>query len=350
MSPAQPTIIAVSDATGETAEQAGKAALAQFGHHEEGAVRVISNIRSVEALEAAVLKAKKIGALLLFTLVETELRGAVKDMALTHGVRAVDLIGGLIRGLATHLDLTPLSVPGLSHELDEEYFKRVAAIEFSVNNDDGKNPQNLPKADIVIVGISRASKTPLSNYIAHRGYKVANVPIVMGVPLPRQLDEVDPDRVFALTIDPVVLMKIRQARMASLRMRSDSDYGDLRQIRREINHAKRTAQEQHGWTLVDMSRKAVEEAATAIIETFRSRFALDGTRRGDTKKGSSKKRAAKKTTAKAKKKASKKKAPNKQAAARKPSAKKKAAKKKASKKKAAKKRATRTKASRGARR
>jgi len=309
VTPGKPTIIVVSDATGETAEQAGKAALAQFGHHEEDAVRVISNIRSVPALEAAVMKASNIGALLLYTLVEKDLRGAIKDLALAHGVTAVDLIGGLIRGLAAHLNLTPLSVPGLSHELDDEYFKRVAAVEFSVNQDDGKNPQNLTKADIVIVGISRASKTPLSNYIAHRGFKVANVPIVMGVPLPRQLAEVDPERVFALTIDPVVLMKIRQARMESLRMHADSDYGDLRQIRREINHAKRVATEHGGWTLIDMSRKAVEEAASSIIETHRKRFTPDGKRR---RRKRSPKKSAKKGAA-AKRKTPKKKAATKRA-------------------------------------
>ncbi len=317
MTPLQAIVVAVSDATGETAEQAGKAALAQFGQQEETAVRTFSNVRTVEDLERVVRRAGEMGAVIVYTLVDTELRGAIKDVAQAHGVRAIDLIGGLIRGLAAHLDIAPLAVPGLSHELDEEYFKRVAAVEFAVNNDDGKNPQNLVQADIVIVGISRASKTPLSNYIAHRGYKVANVPIVMGVPLPKQLDDVDRDRVFALTVDPVVLMKIRRARMESLRMRPDADYGDIRQIRREINHAKRLVRENDGWTMVDMSRKAVEEAATAIIETYRTRFDADGRRR--------KPKAAKKKAAKKK-------------AGRKKAAKKKAARRKSAKKKAAKKR------------
>ncbi len=300
----EPLVVAISDSTGETAEAAGKAALAQFGQHDEAAVKTFSNVRTVDALETAVVAAQKIDALLVYTLVEKELRDAVRDLARTHGVRAVDLIGGLIRGLAEHLDKTPLSVPGLSHELDEEYFRRVAAVEFTVKHDDGKNPQNLGKADIVIVGISRASKTPLSNYIAHRGLKVANVPIVMGIPLPAQLDKVDPRRVFALTIDPVVLMKIRQARIESLRMSTDDDYGDLRQIRREINEAKRVFAAHPDWTLVDMSRKAVEEAASAIIETYRDRFAEGAD--VPPKRRAAKKKASKKKTAK--KRASKKKA------------------------------------------
>ncbi len=274
--PADPIILAISDSTGETAEAAAKAALAQFGQQDEGAVRTVSNVRTIAALDAAIVEGKRIGALLVYTLVERELRDAVRDLALTHEVHAVDLIGGLIRGLAVHLGRTPLSVPGLSHELDEEYFRRVAAVEFTVNHDDGKNPQNLTKADIVIVGISRASKTPLSNYIAHRGFKVANVPIVLDLPLPRELEDVDPRRVFALTIDPVVLRKIRQARMESLHMHGNSDYGDLRQIRREISQAKRIFQDHPQWRIVDMSRKAVEEAASTIIETYRERFGAGG--------------------------------------------------------------------------
>ena len=308
MTPAAPIIVAISDATGETAEQSASAALAQFGYSDDS-VRTFSNVRSEGDLSKALERARELGAMVVYTLVDKKLRGAIKDLAQVEGVTAVDLIGGLIRSLARHLDTSPMSVPGLSHELDDEYFRRVAAVEFSVNHDDGKNPQNLTKADIVIVGISRASKTPLSNYIAHRGFRVANVPIVMGVPLPKQLDDVDPDRVFVLTVDPVVLMKIRQARMASLRMRPDSDYGDIRQIRREINHAKRVASENGGWTMVDMSRKAVEEAATAIIETYRSRFNPDGSRRG--RKGAAKKTARKKAKKAAKKRASRKRTPKK---------------------------------------
>lgn len=315
MNERSPVIVAVSDSTGETAEAAADAALAQFGRHSENAVRTASNVRTIAALEDVLRDAKRVGALVVYTLVERELRDAIKDLALAHGVRAVDLIGGLIRGLAEHLNLTPLSVPGLSHELDEDYFKRVAAVEFTVNHDDGKNPQNLAKADLVIVGISRASKTPLSNYIAHRGFRVANVPIVLGLPLPSELGDVDPRRVFALTIDPVVLMKIRQARIEALGMRPDSDYGDIRQIRREINNAKRVFQEHPEWTLIDMSRKAVEEAASNIIETFRWRFAEGGAERRRKKRAAKKKKKRKKSARKqTARKAGKKKRARKQAA------------------------------------
>jgi regulator of PEP synthase PpsR (kinase-PPPase family) len=275
MSPTHAIILAISDATGETSEQAGKAALAQFGLQEQGTVRTVSNIRTVSALEEVMRKAKEIHALVVYTLVDRTLRHAVRDLAERHDVTAVDLIGGLIRGLAQHLGQAPLSVPGLGHELSEEYFRRIAAVEFTVNQDDGKNPQNLHRADIVLVGISRTSKTPLSNYLAHRGLKVANVPIVQDVPLPRELESVDPRRVFALGLNAVTLQNIRQTRMEKLRMKPGSDYGDLRQIRREIGYARRLFDQHPEWTQVDVSRKAVEESAATVIEIYRDHFEKD---------------------------------------------------------------------------
>jgi len=321
-------ILAISDATGETSEQAGKAALAQFGLQEEGTVRTISNVRTVEALEDVFREARRIDALVLYTLVAQGLRHAVRELADKHEVMAVDLIGGLIRGLAEHLGQAPLSVPGLGHELSEDYFRRIAAVEFAVKNDDGKNPQNLRKAEIVLMGISRTSKTPLSNYIAHRGYKVANVPIVQDVPLPRELEEVDPRRVFALKINAATLMHIRQTRMRKLGMKPGSDYGDLRQIRREIGYARKLFDQNPEWTQIDVSRKAVEEAAATIGEVYREHFPLEeepkaatparerGSKKASRRKAPAKKAPAKKAARKArgnratKKRASKKKTPS----------------------------------------
>lgn len=298
--PSQPILIALSDATGETAEQACKAALAQFGRVEDSSVRVVPHVLSDRALEAAVLQAKQTGALLAYTLVGPELRTRVKELSDQHRVTTVDLLGPLIARIARQVGQKPLKVPGLGHELDEDYFRRIEAVEFAVNNDDGKLPQNLPKAEIVIVGISRTSKTPLSNYIAHRGYKVSNVPLVLDVPLPRQLTEVDPRRVFGLLIDPVVLMKIRKARMETLRMSADSDYGDLRHIRHEIRYAKKIFAEHPEWTIIDITRKAVEETAAQVLETYRTNLAAPPktkAKRKTRKKAGKKKATAKKKVA-----------------------------------------------------
>jgi regulator of PEP synthase PpsR (kinase-PPPase family) len=265
-------ILALSDATGETAEQCCRAALAQFGHPEEVQVRVLGHVLDERALAAALEEARRLEALVVYTLVGRELRKRLQELVEEMGVTAVDVLGPLMARVARLVGRSPKAVPGLGHELTEEYFQRIAAVEFAVNNDDGKNPHNLPKADIVIVGLSRTSKTPLSNYIAQRGYRVANVPVVMGIPLPRQLDQVDPRRVFALTLDPVTLKNIRRTRMEALGMAPDSDYGDLRQIRREAEHAAALYAQHPEWTQIDVTQKAVEETAALVLEAWRARF------------------------------------------------------------------------------
>ncbi len=270
-----PLVMAISDSTGETAEQCCRAALAQFGQFPEGAVRVIPHVRDEATLERCVRDAVAHGALIAYTLVGGDLRARLQAMAEEYDVVAHDLLGGLIGRLATQLGRRARNVPGLGHELDAEYFKRIEAIEFAVYNDDGKNPGNLKKADLVLLGISRTSKTPLGAYIAHRGYKVANVPIVLDLPLPAELDQVDPRRVFGLMTDAVTLMNIRRARMQALGMSPDAGYGDLRQIRREIQYAQRLFDAHPEWTVVDVSQRAIEETASGILERFRQRFESD---------------------------------------------------------------------------
>ncbi|MDJ0972907.1 MAG: pyruvate, water dikinase regulatory protein [Planctomycetota bacterium] len=272
MNQQQPLVMAVSDATGETAQQTCRAALAQFGKADDTLILVRSHILDEEGLEKVIVEAKSLGAMVAYTIVGAELRPRVKELAEKHDVRAVDLLTPLIARLARHMDESPRSVPGLGYELDEEYFRRVEAVEFAVYNDDGREPRNLTKADIVIVGISRTSKTPLSNYIAHRGYKVANVPLVLDLPTPPELDDVDPQRVFGLVIEPSVLMKIRRERMEALHMRPDSEYGDIQHIRREATWAKRILDQHPQWTVINVTRKAVEETAARILTLYRSRF------------------------------------------------------------------------------
>lgn len=268
----QPLIMALSDATGETAQQTCRAALAQFGSTDDSLILVRSHILDAEGLEKVVLEAKALGAMVAYTVVGADLRPRVKELAAKHDVVAVDLLTPLIARLGRHMGKSPLATPGLGHELDEDYFRRVEAVEFAVYNDDGREPRNLSKADIVIVGISRTSKTPLSNYIAHRGYKVANVPLVLDLPTPPELDEVDPQRVFGLVIEPSVLMKIRRERMEALHMRPDSEYGDIQHIRREATWAKRILDQHPQWTVINVTRKAVEETAARILTLYRSRF------------------------------------------------------------------------------
>jgi regulator of PEP synthase PpsR (kinase-PPPase family) len=266
------TIFAVSDATGGTAEAAAKAAVAQFVPPDEARVRLFSHVLTPDAVETVLAAARVQGALVVYTIVGPELRAHVKATAEEMDVPAVDLMGPLVARLAAHIGRQPLALPGLGHETDGEYFRRIDAVEFTVRNDDGKEPRNLRKADLVFVGISRSGKTPLSNYIAQRGYKVANVPIVLGVPLPRELDEVDPKRVFGLLIDPATLVRIRRTRMETLGMAPGDDYGEIAQIRRELEHAKALYAAHPAWTVIDITRKAVEETASTVLEAYRERF------------------------------------------------------------------------------
>lgn len=266
------SILVVSDATGETAEKVVKAALAQFFGHEKVRVQVMPHLRDEAGVRAAVARAKELNALLVYTLVDPKLRTFVRRAADELDVRPVDLLGSLLLQMGNHFGQDPLYKPGLGHELDAEYFKRVEAVEFAVNNDDGREPRNLRKADIVLVGVSRTSKTPLSSYIAHRGYRVANVPLVVGIPPPAELEKVDPGRVFGLLLDPATLVEIRRTRMKHLGMDPGAGYGDLKAVREELGWSRDVFAKHPKWTVMDITGKAIEETAAAILERWRAHF------------------------------------------------------------------------------
>ena len=265
-------ILVVSDATGETGEKVVRAALAQFFGHDKVRVVTLPHVRDEAAVRGVVEQAKRQRALLVYTLVDPPLRGLVRRLTEEADVRAVDLLGSLLLQMGNHLGEDPLYEPGLGHQLDADYFRRVEAVEFAVNNDDGREPRNLRKADVVLVGISRTSKTPLSSYIAHRGYRVANVPVVLDIPLPKEIEQVEPGRVFGLMIDPNVLVDIRRTRMKRMGMEPDSGYGDVRHIRKELDYSRRLFAEHPQWTVLDITRKAIEETASSILELYRARF------------------------------------------------------------------------------
>lgn len=331
----RPILMAVSDATGETAVQMARAALAQFGQFPDSSILLMPHISGGEDLETVVRHAKNMDCILAYTLVQPELGTQLRKLARQSKVVAVDLLGGLVTRLGQHFGRTPLEVPGLTHLLDADYFRRIEAVEFAVYNDDGREPANMHRADIVVVGVSRTSKTPLSNYIAHRGYKVANVPLILDIPPPQELEEVDPRRVFGLEIEPGVLAKIRQNRMATIGMQTKSDYSDLRHIRREGAWARKLFARHPKWRVVNVTRKAVEETASVILEAYRRDFEpAEPAPQAEQAPGvkQSKKSSAKRSSPRqspAKKKAAKKKSSTKRAPAKKKASKKKAVGKKA---------------------
>lgn len=260
-------IFVVSDSTGETAERLVRAALVQFPN-QRSRVRLFTRVRDRDGILEVVRRAKEAGALLVYTLAGGALSQACYDAALEHDVEAVDVIGPLLSKLSTLLDRSPLGAPGPSQPLSEEYFRRVEAIEFAVKSDDGKEPRNLRRADVVLVGVSRTSKTPLSTYLAGRGLKVANVPLVLGVPPPDELAEVPRVRVVGLTIAIEQLLEIRNARLRQLGMPTDTNYGSRDHVVEELEYAAKLYQER-GWFIVDVSGRAIEETATIILEHFK---------------------------------------------------------------------------------
>lgn len=266
----RPMIFVVSDSTGETAERVVRAALLQFPDRRVR-VRLFTRVRDQEAVAEVLKKAGEAGAMVVFTLVSPDLREFFHELAAQEHVETVDVIGALIHKVANYLEATPLNRPTATMPLSEEYFRRVEAIEFAVKSDDGKEPRNLRKADLVLTGVSRTSKTPLSTYLAGRGLKVANVPLVLGVPPPPELSEIPAEKVVGLTIRIEQLLEIRKARLVQLGMPPDANYGLREHVHAELEYADEIFRANPDWMVIDVSGRAIEETATIILEAYKDR-------------------------------------------------------------------------------
>lgn len=264
------TILVISDATGETAERVVRAGLQQFQDHLVH-VRVQSRITRPDQLATWFRAAQHQGAFVVTTLVNPEMREHARRLAKESKVSHVELLGSLLGQLESFLQQQSVNVPGLMHQADDAYFRRVDAVEFTVKADDGKEPRMLREAEIILVGVSRTSKTPLSVYLAHKGFKVANVPLVLDRPLPETLLEVDPRRVFALTIDPDTLQSIRRSRLRTMGMGRAVNYDDFDYILAELEYADRLYRSHREWPVIDVTSKAVEETAAHILTVLNER-------------------------------------------------------------------------------
>jgi len=258
----------VSDGTGETCAGAVRAAMLQF--QSPWRLRIFAGVRTAREARLVVEEAADAGALLVFSLVDSRTADALLDEAARREVVTVDLLGPLIARAAQHLGAEPRSEPGLLHGFSGDYLQRVEAVEFAVRHDDGANAHTLYQADVVLTGVSRTSKTPLSMYLAHRGYKAGNVPLVPGLDPPPPLFEIDPRKVFALDIDSSTLLEVRQARMRSLGGAPYTAYGDAEKVMLELDRARRMFR-QRRWRIVNVSGRAVEENAARIIELIEAR-------------------------------------------------------------------------------
>lgn len=269
-----PTIYVISDSLGETGEKMVHAAVSQFDEETMDVVR-IPFVRTVDQLKDAVADAAKAGAIICHTIVSPELRESLDDIANAHHVRYVDLLGPMMDAVTSIAKTKPRMKPGIIHKLDEEYFKKVEAIEFAVKYDDGKNPAGFEKADIVLIGVSRTSKTPMSMYLAHKKYKVANLPLVPEVTLPEEIFRVPPHRIIGLVIDPYKLNTIRSERMKALGFSGSGNYTDIGRIEDELAYAKAIMRKLH-CVVIDVSNRAIEETASRIIEIIERNRQLYG--------------------------------------------------------------------------
>ncbi|MCE5287448.1 MAG: kinase/pyrophosphorylase [Pelosinus sp.] len=260
-------IYVLSDAIGETAEMVARAAASQFSEEHFEIIR-IPYIKSIEQIAETIQEAAKHHSVICHTIVSSELRTALLDLAEQYEVVTVDIMGPMIFALQNISNTKPKLCPGLVHKLDQDYFKRVEAVEFAVKYDDGKNPWGILKADMVIVGVSRTSKTPLSMYLANKKLKVVNIPMVPGVTPPEQLFEIPPERVVGLIVDPSKLNNIRVERLKKLGLAVETTYSNPENITDELEYAK-SVMKKIGCPIIDVTGQTIEETANKILEIAR---------------------------------------------------------------------------------
>lgn len=264
-------VIVISDGTGETASAITRAAMTQFQDKEIFFTRY-KNIRSKEQIDAIFQEAAIHHDIVVYTIVSVELRAYIAELSKRDHVRSVDVMGPLLTAFSNFFESEPNYQPGLLHAVNDQYFKRVAAIEFTLNHDDGRNMNSLEEADVILVGISRTSKTPLSMYLSLEGVKVVNVPIVMGTILPDKLFQVDQRKIFGLTIDSDALFQIRKNRLSRLGLSKDEgDYADISKVVEEIEWANRLFSENKRWPVFNVTGKALEETAAEIMKLLNMR-------------------------------------------------------------------------------
>lgn len=256
-------VFVVSDASGATAERVVRAALVQFDDPQITLTRY-GGVRTTEQISRIVQEAAETGGFIVHTFVYAKLRRAMLNVGRSHNVATIDLMGPLLARLTDLFDTPPRAEPGLFQPFDMAYLQRVEAIDFTVRHDDGRNPQDLEQAEIVLVGVSRTSKTPLSIFLAYRGWKVANIPLALGLDPPPNLFTLPKRRVVGLVVRPERLSELRRVRLEHIGTHS-LGYADLDYVRQEMTYAYQVFERRKDWPLVDVTAKSIEEAAAEVV-------------------------------------------------------------------------------------
>lgn len=256
-------IFLLSDATGETAETIVSAAMTQFPDERTQFFRY-SNVRSQALVLSHIKEIKRRNGMVFYTFVDRELSAFMEQECKARDIICLDLIGPLLHKLAYFFGHSPRGTPGLLHEVGEEYYQRMEAMEFALKYDDGQIVQHLDEADIILVGVSRTSKTPLSIYLSCRGWKVANIPLVMDVGVTSELGEADPKKVVGLFLDIRRLIERRAARLKSMGQERPTPYIDHDIVKEELRWARALCRD-NGWATVTVTGKSVEETAHEVL-------------------------------------------------------------------------------------
>src|SRR5690625_3336562 len=263
----KPTIFILSDSVGDTAELVIKAGLSQFLTKDYEIERV-PYVEDEQTIDETLQSVKEKEGILGFTMVNPDLRMYINKQAKKLDIESIDIMGPMMDAMGKVFKDEPRLEPGLVYKLDKDYFERIESIEFAVKYDDGRDPRGISRADIVLIGVSRTSKTPLSQYLAHQRLKVANVPVVPEVDPPEELFRIDKSRCIGLRISREKLNQVRKERLKALGLGDHASYATLKRIDEELKFFDKLVK-QIGCKVIDVSNKAVEESANQILHMYR---------------------------------------------------------------------------------
>jgi len=269
----------VSDSTGETVQSVARACLVQFDDVEP-VEHLWNMVRNENQMEMVLEDIEEHRGFVLYTLVNPELRSKLQSACRRLQIPCVSVLQPIMAAFGGYLKSEIHAHPGRQHALDSGYYARIAAMDYAMTHDDGQATWNLDEADVVIVGVSRTSKTPTCIYLANRGIKAANIPIVLGVDLPHEVFEVRNPLVVGLIKDPRSLIQVRRNRLRMLNEGEETDYTNPETVAEEVKFAQRLYAQQ-GWPIIDITRRSIEETAAAIIQLRAQRHEQDASSKSD---------------------------------------------------------------------
>ena len=254
----------VSDSTGETVNSVARAALVQFEDIEAEEFSW-TLVRTKAQMEKVIEAIKENPGAVMYTLVDNALRDMLKMECARRGLPCIAVLSTVVAELSSYLGLETHALPGKQHAMNEDYFSRVDAISYALAHDDGQAHWELEEADIVLIGVSRTSKSPTCVYLAYKGYKTANIPFVLDCPLPPSIDQLKKPLVVGLTISPDRLQQIRKTRLQAIKQEQDTNYVDMEYMQKEIAESRKLFTK-YKWPVIDVTRRSVEETAATIIQ------------------------------------------------------------------------------------